>query len=540
MADLYRQLKSPLKEKVSSQVRGYKKLSELLKQKFSCNLEAVEVLPEDDVDITLYKIYILIVKCSSHDKIREDEFNLIKDYLQLFHNYSEPHFPGLVLRLVPYFSNILEAGLKKSRISHLNSFYSSSAFISSFPNSSSAAISIKNQIISDLNKRITKEISTSNNRELIKLLILAQKTEICSEDLLNFCLNIIFDSISTTNDLFKIKKCLGQDFSPAFLEADELLYKLKELKINSNYYRFQFEELKLRVSQNLDHLPIEQPVKDPQNFDFDLKKGVMIYTNSNNGVSVSIYKVPFNNSLLAVKEYKTLNSLLDLKTCKKEIDIYKKLSELRKDSNCFIRFEAEKIKKDVCLFAYEYVERNLTNEMSLDRQGVRERIEFYVSTLIESFCIMEQLGIYHRDIKTDNILVTSDKKLKIIDFNVSSRKREPLELQTIENKIKGTLKYMAPEIKKALLLGSNKARYHKSKADVFSLGLVILEMCVDDVDVGSLNSSENQQNVKYYVDKVRNEWIRNLLNMMLILNYRNRPSFIECISYIKLLATNNL
>ena len=56
---------------------------------------------------------------------------------------------------------------------------------------------------------------------------------------------------------------------------------------------------------------------------------------------------------------------------------------------------------------------------------------------------MHQQGVTHRDIKPDNLLVTEDGKVFIIDFNVSRMRREKNFLMMTKT---GCIVFSAPEI----------------------------------------------------------------------------------------------
>ena len=87
--------------------------------------------------------------------------------------------------------------------------------------------------------------------------------------------------------------------------------------------------------------------------------------------------------------------------------------------------------------------------------------------------------IIHRDIKSDNILLSYDGRVKLTDFGfaanvVGERKRKTfageLKIYFLENidALAGTPYWMAPEVIKSL-------RYDK-KVDVWSLGIMAVEM----------------------------------------------------------------
>ncbi|HYI01245.1 serine/threonine protein kinase [Hyalangium sp.] len=78
----------------------------------------------------------------------------------------------------------------------------------------------------------------------------------------------------------------------------------------------------------------------------------------------------------------------------------------------------------------------------------------------------QPLGFIHRDISTDNILVSSTGGVKVVDFGIA--KAANVGPQTLSGVLKGKLAYMPPEY----LLGSPI----DSRADIYALGVVLYEL----------------------------------------------------------------
>ena len=158
--------------------------------------------------------------------------------------------------------------------------------------------------------------------------------------------------------------------------------------------------------------------------------------------------------------------------------------------------------------------------------------------LIQSFAELTTLGIYHRDIKPHNIVVNvddlKDAKIKVIDFSISqiSDHIEITSSPTGSFPIQGTKGYMAPELEAMLAQGLKLENFKPGKADVFSLGLTILQM-ITYKDLTALNIESNNPTLIRIVEEAdANDWVKILLKGMLLPNRKERLSFNKCLRFL--------
>ena len=116
----------------------------------------------------------------------------------------------------------------------------------------------------------------------------------------------------------------------------------------------------------------------------------------------------------------------------------------------------------------EYVEGRTLRERL--REPVTLEQFFEIATqCAEALVAAHQHGIVHCDIKPENIMLTADGRVKILDFGVAKHLPRSDQSSTLDSrKVGGTPCYMAPEV---LLEDLPDPR-----SDIFSLGVVLYEM----------------------------------------------------------------
>ncbi|TKR76936.1 hypothetical protein L596_017998 [Steinernema carpocapsae] len=116
----------------------------------------------------------------------------------------------------------------------------------------------------------------------------------------------------------------------------------------------------------------------------------------------------------------------------------------------------------------EYLTTNLKNVISDVRRPINDHyLRFYFIQLFKGVDFLHKSHVMHRDLKPDNILISSSNKLKITDFGQSCLYC-PERLDENYGNQAGTRWYRAPE----LLFG---ATAYSPKIDMWSCGCVLAE-----------------------------------------------------------------
>jgi serine/threonine-protein kinase len=117
-------------------------------------------------------------------------------------------------------------------------------------------------------------------------------------------------------------------------------------------------------------------------------------------------------------------------------------------------------------FAMEYVEGETLARLVKRSGPLQEReavnVIAGVATALE---IAHTLGIIHRDVKPENVLITPDGRAKLADFGLVKRSDQDLGLTQVGRGL-GTTNYMAPEQFRA-------AKHVDHRSDIYSLGTTL-------------------------------------------------------------------
>lgn len=241
---------------------------------------------------------------------------------------------------------------------------------------------------------------------------------------------------------------------------------------------------------------------------------------------------------IAAKEYTIYNSEFDFRSVNEEIRV---LTFLNQNSQVFTTFpklyQVLNFQNRIILYM-EDAGSNLMDVMTEYRRKGQlidpNTIEVWMVQLIESLSWLSNCRIFHRNIKPHNILLSSDSKIKLIDFRFSTEcdTIESSMLATVLNPIQGPEGYLAPELVEAISNGETVAKYKIGKADIYSLGLSLLQIFTLEKITG-LNLPGNYSSILQKINKIKaNDWVKNLLSKMLLEDRKERLSFCKCLELI--------
>jgi uncharacterized protein (TIGR02145 family) len=127
---------------------------------------------------------------------------------------------------------------------------------------------------------------------------------------------------------------------------------------------------------------------------------------------------------------------------------------------------------DTVAFVMEYIEGETLKDY-LDRKGKlnSEEIGGLLEQMLSALEYAHEQGLVHRDIKPSNFMVSSQGKLKLLDFGIAKQTNTASAEYTITgtNQRMGTLMYMSPE-------QIHETRSVTSCSDIYSLGVVLWQM----------------------------------------------------------------
>ena len=422
-----------------------------------------------------------------------------------------------------------------------------------------------NKIINDdknqNNNKIKEDAILNNNKDDLRDSIVKISKNINNQNITPKKNNI--DSTNEANNL-------NQNSNKKIVINNNLIIrqkKRKEIKEESNV-------LKLKKYFALMGREKAQNIKRRSSFDCRQSKShFKLYNNQDNEVKTfdsNYYKIikpigkgtygeiylvqdPKTSALFALKKI-IISDALELRDNQEEYKLTWKLTHANPQLKIVKKYAIEIKKLDkynlVMYILMEAANCDWEHEL-LNRQKVsafykEAELLTILKSLVETFLVLQNKGISHRDVKPQNILCFGSEGYKLTDFGEAKsrikkaglRNLYGFEQNTSKQTVRGTELYMSPILFKALRSKQlDGVQYNAYKSDVFSLGMCFL--LASSLNYHSLFEIREvldmkiiEEVVNKYLGKLYSKKYINLIISMLQTDEKIRPDFIELSSVL--------
>ncbi|CAL9215206.1 unnamed protein product [Arabidopsis halleri] len=167
------------------------------------------------------------------------------------------------------------------------------------------------------------------------------------------------------------------------------------------------------------------------------------------------------------------------------------------------------LETEVPVLVYEFIpNRNLFDHLQNPSEDfpmtweVRLCIACEVADALSYLHSAASIPIYHRDVKSTNILLDERHRAKVSDFGISrSVAIDDTHLTTI---VQGTIGYVDPEYL--------QSSHFTGKSDVYSYGVLLIELLTGEKPVSLLRRQEVRMLGAYFLEAMRNDRLHEILD----------------------------
>lgn len=149
---------------------------------------------------------------------------------------------------------------------------------------------------------------------------------------------------------------------------------------------------------------------------------------------------------------------------------------------------------------YQYI-HNQNDELPLT-WGMRLQIGSEIAGALSYLHSAASLPIYHRDIKSSNILLDDKYRAKVADFGTS--KSISIDQTHVTTKVQGTFGYLDPEY--------FQSSQFTDKSDVYSFGVVLVELLTGQKPISLARSEDHRSLVIYFVVSMEENFLFDILD----------------------------
>ncbi|XP_017799206.1 PREDICTED: neither inactivation nor afterpotential protein C [Habropoda laboriosa] len=183
----------------------------------------------------------------------------------------------------------------------------------------------------------------------------------------------------------------------------------------------------------------------------------------NKRVAVKVQKLTAESQSLIIEEYRVLRDFASHPNLPDFYGIYRRRS-------------GKKTEYDQIWFVMELCEGGPAMDLArgliaMDKKLREEHIGFILREVIKAVVYLHENNVMHRDIRGNNILLTKEGEVKLVDFGLS---------RTIQGEMGkrytciGSPSWMAPEV--AMSKGANSDSGYGNRADVWAIGITAIEL----------------------------------------------------------------
>ena len=223
-------------------------------------------------------------------------------------------------------------------------------------------------------------------------------------------------------------------------------------------------------------------------------------------VKICKNKITQEKFAMKIYEKKNLNDNIKKKCVSKEIEILKKLNHpnIAKLYDTIITDKYILLIQELVngISLREYYNTEIRNQKDISEKKLK-LLTLIFKQIFSAFDYIHKKNIAHRDIKLENILLTKNNEIKIIDFGFGMYNPR----NHLQNFFCGTPNYMAPEI-------IMKKEYDCQKADMWSLGILLYKLSCADFPFKGKNEKELYKQIirgKYKIKEYVPDYVKNII-----------------------------
>ena len=264
-------------------------------------------------------------------------------------------------------------------------------------------------------------------------------------------------------------------------------------------------------------------LKEHQSLDFIIKpKDIEITDQIGEGGYGKVYRGKYMSTPVAIKDYiKAGRHNKSRDDFMKEVEIFSGL----KHPNIVLYM-------GMCITVSQYqLVTEYMNKGSLFDQIHKKKTSFIPEEQLEIIDDIARGMVYlhnmkdmlHRDLKSSNVLIADDWKVKLCDFGLSGHK--PKSKKKKKNKI-GTYQWMAPEV-----IRNEEMDFF---SDVYSFGVIIWEILTEEIPYEGLSETQitgligyDEKHCLHHPPEGCSGFIVNIMKKCLNRDPRKRPTFIQ-------------